>query len=53
VAVDCFHETGPQAPVDRESFTRRITDRILEQYQQMEVADLDFLLAKLAKLEAA
>lgn len=53
VAVDCFHETGPQAPIDRESFTRRITDRILEQYQQIEVGDLDFLLAKLSKMEAA
>ena len=53
VAVDCFHETGPQAPIDRESFTRRITERILAQYQQMEVGDLDFLLTKLAKLEAA
>lgn len=53
VAVDVFHETGPRAPKDRESFTRRIIERILAQYQQMEVGDLDFLLAKLAKAEAA
>jgi uncharacterized protein (DUF2336 family) len=53
VAVDVFHETGPTAPTDRESFTRRITDRILAQYKEMEVGDLDFLLKKLARLEAA
>lgn len=53
VAVDVFHEDGPSAPRDREGFTRRITERILTQYQEMEVNDLDFLLAKLGRLEAA
>jgi uncharacterized protein (DUF2336 family) len=53
VSIDAFHENGPLAPTDRESFTRRITERILAQYQQMEIGDLDFLLSKLAKLEAA
>ncbi len=53
VAVDVFHEAGPNAPKDRDSFTRRIVERILSQYQQMEVGDLDFLLSKLAKLQAA
>ncbi len=52
-AIDVFHETGPRAPKDRDSFNRRMVERILAQYQQMEVGDLDFLLAKLAKLEAA
>jgi len=53
VAIDVFHETGPQAPQDRESFTRRVMERVLTQYENMEVGDLDFLLARLAKLEAA
>jgi uncharacterized protein (DUF2336 family) len=53
VAVDTFHETGQLAATDRESFTRRITERILTQYQEMEVGDLDFLLTKLGRLEAA
>jgi uncharacterized protein (DUF2336 family) len=53
VAVDVLHETKAQASGDRESFSRRVVERVLSQYQQMEVGDLDFLLAKLAKLEAA
>lgn len=53
VAVDTFHETGPLAATDREGFSRRITERILTQYQEMEIGDLDFLLIKLGRLEAA
>ena len=53
VAIDVFHETGPQAPQDRASFSRRMIERILTQYREMEAGDLDYLLAKLAKLEAA
>ena len=53
VAIDTFHETGPQAPQDRASFSLRITEQILTQYREMEAGGLDYLLAKLGKLEAA
>lgn len=54
VAVDVFHETQfDGGPRDRERFARRMLERILTQYQEMEVGDLDYLLAKLGKLEAA
>ncbi len=54
VAVDTLHETEFDGGLhDRERFTRRIIERILTKYQELESGDLDYLLAKLAKLEAA
>jgi uncharacterized protein (DUF2336 family) len=54
VAVDMVHETQLDGgPKDRERFARRVIERILTKYQQIEAADLDYLLAKLSKLEAA
>lgn len=54
VAVDMIHETDfDGGPRDRERFARRVIERILTKYQQIEASDLDYLLAKLSKLEAA
>jgi uncharacterized protein (DUF2336 family) len=54
VAVDMLHETDFDGGLhDRERFTRRIIERILTKYQELESGDLDYLLAKLSKLEAA
>jgi len=54
VAVDMLHETEFDGGLhDRERFTRRIIERILTKYQELESGDLDYLLAKLSKLEAA
>ncbi len=55
VAIDTFHERPPienTAP-DRERFTKLVIERILTKYREIETQDLDFLLAKLAKLHAA
>lgn len=54
VAVDVIHETDfDGGEHDRERFARRVIERVLTQYQSMDVADLDYLLGKLKKLEAA
>ena len=54
VAVDMIHETSFDGGVhDRERFTRKVIERVLTKYQEMEAADLDYLLSKLGKLEAA
>jgi len=54
VAVDMLHETQfDGGPNDRERFTSRVIERILTKYQQMESADLDYLLSKLNKFKAA
>ena len=54
VAVDMFHETEFDGGLhDRERFTRRIIERILTKYHELESGDLDYLLTKLSKLEAA
>ena len=38
---------------DRERFTRRIVECILTKYHDLETGDLDYLLKKLSKAEAA
>lgn len=49
VAVDVVEQTEMDpAPGGRERFERRVIERILTQYQDMEVGDLDYLLGKLA-----
>jgi uncharacterized protein (DUF2336 family) len=49
VAVDVVEATEMDpAPGGRERFERRVIERILTQYQDMEVGDLDYLLGKLA-----
>ncbi|MDZ4741616.1 MAG: DUF2336 domain-containing protein [Alphaproteobacteria bacterium] len=54
VAVDVYHETQLDGePRDRERFARRMLERILTQYQDMTATDLDYLLTRLAKFEAA
>ena len=54
VAVDMIHETTFDGGLhDRERFTRKVIERVLTKYQEMEAGDLDYLLAKLSKLEAA
>ena len=54
VAVDMVHETeGEGGPADRERFASRVIERILTKYQEIEAADLDYLLSKLNKLKAA
>jgi len=54
VAVDMIHETEFDGGLhDRERFTRRIIERILTKYHELESGDLDYLLTKLSKLEAA
>lgn len=54
VAVDVIHETDLDGGEhDRERFARRVIERVLTQYQSIDVADLDYLLGKLKKLEAA
>lgn len=54
VAIDVLNETrldGEQR--DRERFTRRVIERVLTQYQDLDSSDLEYLLGKLRKLEAA
>lgn len=54
VAVDVIDETehdGGQH--DRERFSRRVIERVLTQYNEIDVPDLDYLLGKLKRLEAA
>jgi uncharacterized protein (DUF2336 family) len=54
VAVDMIHETDMDGGAhDRERFARRMIERILTKYTEMETGDLDYLLAKLSKLERA
>jgi len=54
VAIDMIHETEFDGGLhDRERFTRRMIERILTKYSQMATGDLDYLLAKLSKLETA
>jgi uncharacterized protein (DUF2336 family) len=54
VAVDMVHETQTDGELqDREQFSGRVVERILAKYREVEVADLDYLLAKLGKLHAA
>ena len=54
VAVDTIHETHATGKVeDRDAFTARVIERILTKYQEVEAADLDYLLSKLGKLHAA
>ena len=53
-AVDMIHETEFDGGMhDRERFTRRVIERILTKYHEMEAADLDYLLAKLSRLATA
>ena len=54
VAIDVLNETrldGEQR--DHERFTRRVIERVLTQYQDLDASDLEYLLGKLRKLEAA
>jgi uncharacterized protein (DUF2336 family) len=54
VAVDVLDETDFDGGLrDRERFSRRIIERVLTQYQDIDVGDLDYLLGKLKRLEAA
>ena len=54
VAVDTIHETHATGKVeDRDAFTARVIERILTKYQEVEAADLDYLLSKLGRLHAA
>jgi uncharacterized protein (DUF2336 family) len=54
VAVDVVGQTEMDpAPGGRERFERRVIERILTQYQDMEVGDLDYLLGKLAAVQEA
>ena len=54
VAIDAFHERPvDNTAQDRERFTKLVIERILTKYREIETSDLDFLLAKLAKLHAA
>jgi uncharacterized protein (DUF2336 family) len=54
VAIDMNHEAAAEAGTqDREQFTGQVVERILTKYQEVEAADLDYLLAKLNKLNAA
>jgi len=54
VAVDVIHETTLDGEShDRERFARRVIERVLTQYEDLDAADLDYLLGKLRKLEAA
>ena len=54
VAIDLIKETVMDGESqDRQRLTRRVIERILTQHQDLDTADLDFLLAKLRKLEAA
>ena len=54
VAIDVLNETrldGEQR--DHERFARRVIERVLTQYQDLDPSDLEYLLGKLRKLEAA
>ena len=53
VAVDVIHETAMGEGHDRERFARRVIERVLTQYQDLDGADLEYLLGKLRRLEAA
>ncbi len=54
VAIDVIDDTDfDGGDHDRERFTRRVIERVLTKFQQMETTDLDYLLGKLKKLEAA
>jgi uncharacterized protein (DUF2336 family) len=54
VAVDMIHETDLDGGThDRERFARRMIERILTKYTEMAAGDLDYLLAKLSKIERA
>lgn len=54
VAVDMIGETEFDGGAgDRERFARRLIERILTKYTEMETGDLDYLLAKLSRLEKA
>lgn len=54
VAVDVIDETDFDGGVhDRERFARRVIERVLTQYQDIDVSDLDYLLGRLKRLEAA
>ncbi|MBU6156749.1 MAG: DUF2336 domain-containing protein [Alphaproteobacteria bacterium] len=54
VAVDVIHETSLDGEGhDRERFARRVIERVLTQYQDLDGDDLDYLLGKLRRLEAA
>lgn len=50
VAMDVFRENAYDGgPDDRERFQRRMVERILTQYQELQIADLDYLFAKLSR----
>lgn len=54
VAVDVFHETDYDGqPGDRSRFGRRMLERVLTQYQDLETDELDFLLSKLGHMAQA
>lgn len=54
IGVDTFHEDGKADDVnDRDRFSRRVIERILDKYRTIETADLAYLRAKLSKLQAA
>lgn len=54
VAIDVIQDTEfDGGEHDRQRFSRRVIERILTKFQDMEAPDLDYLLGKLKKLEAA
>jgi uncharacterized protein (DUF2336 family) len=54
VGVDVFRDTELDAgPGAQARFEQRLVERILTQYQDMEVGDLDYLLGKLSRARAA
>jgi uncharacterized protein (DUF2336 family) len=54
VAIDVLRETRLDGePHDRERFARRVIERILTQYHDLDASELEYLLGRLRKLEAA
>jgi hypothetical protein len=54
IGIDTLHEDGKADDAkDRDRFSRRVIERILEKYRTIESADLAYLRAKLTKLQAA
>jgi uncharacterized protein (DUF2336 family) len=54
VAIDVLRETRLDGePHDRERFARRVIERILTQYHDLDASELEYLLVRLRKLEAA
>lgn len=52
VAIDVFRDNAYDGgPNDHERFQRRMLERILTQYQELQIADLDYLFSKLSKAD--